>query len=186
MVWRGTCVPKRVATLMFGLVAVGAGCRRPAQKPLSMTRPVAIEQMDVYHDGGTTYVCLRDARDKLLVFCFDYRAHSLTRGRIYLHAQHPTHRRAKLATREEEAKVIREIQAWLDSHFTADQQEALLKRGSVVGLSRSEKYAFWLLRALRWRERRPQNRCPVLRGGWRDGQPRRAEEDGSCGAYRIS
>ena len=156
MVRMNARVPKLVAAILLALTAAGTGCRRSAQVPLSLTRPVAIEEMDLYHDGGTTYVCLRDARDKLLVFCFDGRAHGPTRGRVYLHAKHPAYGRAKLATLEEDAYVVREIQAWLDSHFTSDRQEALLKRGSGFGLSRSEKYAFWLLRRPRSREQRPE------------------------------
>ena len=142
-----------IGAALTGIALVLPGCRNKVYPVTSLQAPVRIVKMEMFSDGGTTYVYLCDASDKTLLVCFDARINTSTPLKLFIGAEHPTHEGARPATPAEDAEIIGILREIIDSRFTASRQKALLEGGSVVGLSEKEKHALLLLWIFEGRQR---------------------------------
>ncbi|HUT30033.1 MAG TPA: hypothetical protein VMX13_09590 [Sedimentisphaerales bacterium] len=142
-----------IGAALTGIALVLPACRNKVHPVTSLKAPVRIIKMEKFADGGTTYVYLRDASDKTLVVCFDARLETSTPLKLFIGAEHPTHKGARPATPAEDAEIIGILREIIDSRFTASRQKALLEGRSIVGLSEKEKHALWMLWIFEGRER---------------------------------
>ena len=114
-------------------------------------KPLQIESVGYYYDGGSIGVEIADSAGCLVEFCFDYGMNSVTRGGIYIGARHPSSRRAKLATVSEEKRVLKLVKTILDKSYPRGTQQKLLQWKDSKKLARNDEQAKILLHQLQRR-----------------------------------
>jgi hypothetical protein len=115
---------------------------------------VSVDKVEHLDDGGTTVVTLTDEDAKNHVFYFDGSLISKTPSRIYYGSIKDDGKNAQFVLVPEgdplEKKLLDLIFRWLDQQYTLREQEYLLTRPTLDGLSEKDFCALRLLRAIQY------------------------------------
>ena len=154
-----------IRLLLAGLLisASAAGCaQEPSQEPAEkqavvqdpreppnrvevteLTTPLEILDAKEFWDGGTTYVSLRDAEGRTLLFCVSQWASEATipANTLFINAAHPDAPTARLPISEREAQlVVGSLRAAVLSALPRDELDSLANMGDPAENKMSEQY----------------------------------------------
>lgn len=116
-----------------------------------LEEPVCVLSVDIYRDGGSTEVFMRDANSQLLILFFDYRIGINPSGRLYLKTYEPACLYPVAQDSQAERDISRLLHQHLDQNYTALEQQQLASLDGSMGfrnISKHDHEGYLLLRGL--------------------------------------
>jgi len=110
------------------------------EEEIFITSPVKIVKIDMFDDGGTTFVELKDDEDRIIRFCKDGRMMEKFPRFVYINAFYPTDEGAKKVPMggEEENVLLEILEDWLTQNHSKEFQEELFNAKSVIPYENQE------------------------------------------------
>ena len=99
----------------------------------TLERPITLDELHVWRDGGSLGFKLSDAKHHQLAFCVDGKIGSSTPGYFYSNVTHPDQNGGQKLDSggAAEKTLLSYLESWLASNFTEEQRTAILQTKEV-------------------------------------------------------